>query len=182
MKIYTKTGDKGETGLFGGARVPKTHLRVEAYGTIDELNANLGLARSLGASPQVDVWLNTVQHQLFQLGSDLATPLDAKSELITRLSGEPTAWLEATIDQMTAELDPLRNFILPGGTAAAAQLQVARAVCRRAERLIVALRQSTAINDYILAYVNRLSDWLFTLARLENMRAGESETKWSVRL
>ena len=180
MKIYTKTGDKGETSLFAGGRVPKYHLRVEAYGTIDELNSVIGVARAAEPSQQVDLWLDQVQNQLFHLGSDLATPQDAKADWVTRVTAGDIEWLEATIDQMSAELSPLKNFILPGGTSAAAQLQVARAICRRAERLIVALGESDDIGDHALAYVNRLSDWLFTLARFENMQAGEPESKWSL--
>lgn len=181
MKIYTKSGDAGETALFGGGRVAKHHLRVDAYGTIDELNSVLGVARAAGPSKQGDDWLERVQNQLFHLGADLATPLDAKADWITRVSEADVQWLETTIDRMSDQLAPLRNFILPGGTPAAAQLQVARAVCRRAERLIVALTQGDDIGDTILPYINRLSDWLFTLARYENLKAGESERKWSLR-
>ncbi len=181
MKIYTKTGDSGETMLFGGERVPKSHLRVEAYGTVDELNAQLGLARVAGPSPPGDAWLHTVQNHLFQLGSDLATPLAAQPAWLTRISASQVEWLESGIDDMTAELEPLRNFILPGGVPAAAQLQVARAICRRAERATVALAQNEAISEAALIYLNRLSDWLFTLARYENVQAGEPEVKWSLR-
>ncbi len=181
MKIYTKTGDHGKTSLFGGRRVPKHHLRIDAYGTIDELNCLLGVARAAGACDTADRWLNDVQHQLFHLGADLATPQDAKADWVTRLQPEQTKWLERSIDQMTEELAPLRNFILPGGTPAAAHLQLARAVCRRAERQIVALAQEEDINQQILTYVNRLSDWLFTLARYENSQAGEPEAKWRLR-
>lgn len=178
MKIYTKTGDRGETALFGGGRVAKHHLRVEAYGTIDEVNSLLGLARAAGPSDQGDHWLETTQNQLFQLGSDLATPLDARAVGVKRVSEEEVNWLEDTIDQMTDALTPLSNFILPGGTPCAAQLQVARAVCRRAERLMTALCEADDISEQALPYINRLSDWLFTLARYENSQAGESETKW----
>jgi len=181
LKIYTKTGDTGETSLFGGERVPKSHLRVEAYGTVDELNSVLGIVRAAELSDRADSWLNEVQMQLFHLGADLATPLDAKAHWINRIGGREIEWLEATIDEMTAELEPLKNFILPGGTIAAANLQLSRAVCRRAERLLAALKRKDEIGDYALAYVNRLSDWLFTLARYENMRANEPETKWSLR-
>ena len=181
MKIYTKTGDKGETALFGGGRVSKHHSRVEAYGTIDELNSILGVARAAGASPPTDAWLNTVQNQLFHLGADLATPLDAQADWVTRVSQREITWLENSIDQMDEELEPLKNFILPGGTAAAANLQLARAVCRRAERLVVALAESETLGEYVLPYINRLSDWLFTLARYENMQADEPESKWSLR-
>jgi len=181
LKIYTKTGDKGETALFGGGRVPKQHLRVEAYGTVDELNSQLGLARAAGPSRRGDAWLHRVQNQLFQLGADLATPLTAQPAWLTRLAANEVTWLERSIDAMSAELAPLRNFILPGGAPAAAQLHVARAICRRAERASVALAHSDDIGEVPLAYLNRLSDWLFTLARYENMQAGEPEEKWSLR-
>ena len=181
MKIYTKTGDGGETSLFSGGRVPKTHLRVEAYGTIDELNSLLGVVRSSNPSDPVDDWLNVLQNQLFHLGADLATPLNTSADWITRIGTSEVEWLESTIDEMTDRLEPLKNFILPGGTMAAANLQVARAVCRRAERLMVALADDEDIGGYSLAYVNRLSDWLFTLARYQNMLAGEQESKWSLR-
>lgn len=181
MKIYTKTGDSGTTSLFGGGRVPKTHLRVEACGAVDELNSLLGLARALRTSDRGDSWLADVQSQLFHLGADLATPPQAKADWITRVAASDIEWLESTIDVMTAELAPLTNFILPGGTAAAAALQIARAVSRRAERRIVALAKTEDIGEFVLPYVNRLSDWLFTLARYENMQAGETESKWMLR-
>ncbi len=181
MKIYTKTGDSGETSLFGGGRVSKTHLRVEAYGAVDELNSLLGLARALRPSHRGDDWLAEVQNQLFHLGADLATPLHAKADRITRISGGDVEWLESSIDEMSAGLAPLKNFILPGGTAAAATLQAARAVSRRAERRIVALAEEQDIGEFVLPYVNRLSDWLFTLARYENMQADEAESKWTLR-
>lgn len=181
MKIYTKTGDDGTTSLFSGGRVPKTHLRVEAYGTVDELNSLLGLARAHQPHSQTDSWLMQVQNQLLHLGADLATPLDAKAEWVVRIDATMIAWLEATIDRMTAELPDLKQFILPGGAPAAAALHVARTICRRAERLVVALQEQETLGDYVLVYLNRLSDFLFTLARWENMQAGESEEKWSVR-
>lgn len=181
MKIYTKTGDSGETALFGGERVPKTHARVEACGAVDELNSLLGLARALNPSESGDARLTEVQSQLFHLGADLATPLHAKADWITRIAASDIAWLETTIDEMTAGLPPLKNFILPGGTAAAAALQAARAVCRRAERRLVDLAASEDIGEFALPYLNRLSDWLFTLARYENMQAGETESKWGLR-
>lgn len=181
MKIYTRTGDTGETALFSGGRVPKHHLRVESYGTIDELNSILGVVRANNPSPQTDFWLETVQNQLFHLGADLATPLDAKADWIVRIQPEQIQWLEETIDTMTEELAPLSNFILPGGTSAAAHLHVARTVCRRAERLVSALQEDEEITEYVIAYINRLSDWLFTLARYENKQAGESEAKWAIR-
>lgn len=182
MKIYTRTGDDGSTGLFAGGRVSKTHLRVEAYGTVDELNSAIGLARALKATPDTDAKLESVQNALFNLGADLATPLDAQAAWIVRVESSAAQGLEADIDAMTADLPELKNFILPGGSPAAAQIQVARTICRRAERLAVALAQTEATNAEVVIYLNRLSDWLFTLARWENQRAGISETKWTARL
>lgn len=179
MKIYTKTGDDGTTSLFSGGRVPKTHLRVEAYGTVDELNSVIGVARAHQPHPQTDEWLARVQRQLFNLGADLATPLDAKADWITRMDADTITWLENTIDQMTDELPPLTSFILPGGSLASAQLHVARTVCRRAERIVVALQSHEPLGDHVLLYLNRLSDFLFTLARWENLKAGIAEHTWS---
>lgn len=181
MKIYTKTGDDGTTSLFSGGRVSKAHLRIETYGTVDELNSVLGVVRAFQPTAQGAEWLERVQNQLFYLGADLATPLDAASSHIVRLDADSAAWLEATIDHITADLPPLKQFILPGGSPAAAHLQVARTVCRRAERLAVALTEHEDIGGHIVPYLNRLSDFLFTLARWENLRAGISEEKWSVR-
>jgi cob(I)alamin adenosyltransferase len=179
MKIYTKTGDDGTTSLFSGGRVSKTHLRVEAYGTVDELNSVLGLARALGVQSQTDVWLARVQRQLFNLGADLATPLDAKSDWVVRMDADTVQWLEQKIDEMTAELPELKNFILPGGTTGAAQLHVGRTVCRRAERLVVAIQAEEAVGEQVVHYLNRLSDFLFTLARWENLKAGGVEDTWT---
>ena len=181
MKIYTKTGDDGTTSLFYGGRVSKAHLRIDTYGTVDELNSVLGVVRAFQPTAQGDEWLERIQNQLFYLGADLATPLDATSSHIVRLDAESAVWLEATIDHITADLPPLKQFILPGGSPAAAHLQVARTVCRRAERLAVALTEHEDIGGHIVPYLNRLSDFLFTLARWENLRAGISEEKWSVR-
>ena len=181
MKIYTRTGDDGTTMLFGGPRVPKYHLRVEAYGTVDELNSALGLARTLGPQPETERRLHEIQQHLFFIGSDLATPLDAKTERIVRLDKEAVVWLEEAIDEITGPLPPLKQFILPGGTPVAAQVHVARTICRRAERITAYLVQSEPIGTYVLPYLNRLSDFLFTLARWENFTAGISDEKWSVR-
>jgi len=181
MKIYTKTGDDGTTALFSGGRVRKDHLRVEAYGTVDELNSHIGVARALNPSQQTDEWLEKVQNQLFHLGADLATPLDSKADWVVRMDEETVEWLEKTIDQMTGELAPLKNFILPGGSPAAAQIHVARTICRRIERLIVGLEAQEPIGEHVQHYLNRLSDWLFTLARYENQQAGIPESKWVVR-
>ncbi len=181
MKIYTKTGDAGETSLFAGGRVRKSHLRVECYGTVDELNSTLGLVRALGVPPRAEAWLERVQNELFVLGADLATPMDANPSWLVRMEAAPISVLENDIDSMTAELAPMRAFILPGGTQAAAMLHVARTVCRRAERLCVALAEQEPINPQDVIYLNRLSDFLFTLARWVNLQAGESETKWETR-
>lgn len=181
MKIYTKTGDDGTTSLFSGGRVSKAHLRVEAYGTVDELNSVIGVARAFNPSTQTMEWLEQVQNQLFHLGADLATPRDAKADWVVRMDSSKIEWLENLIDQMTADLEPLKNFILPGGTPAAAQLHVARTVCRRAERLTVSLSEHDQIGEFVVKYLNRLSDWLFTLARWENHQAGVTDEKWSVR-
>jgi cob(I)alamin adenosyltransferase len=181
MKIYTKTGDDGTTSLFSGGRVAKTHLRVEAYGTVDELNSILGVARAHHPHARTDAWLARVQRQLFHLGADLATPLDAKADWVVRMDAETVRWLESAIDEMTAELPALQNFILPGGALAAAQIHVGRTVCRRVERLVVALEEQEEIGEQVRMYLNRLSDFLFTLARWENMQAGIPEDKWSTR-
>lgn len=181
MKIYTKTGDKGQTSLFAGGRVPKHDSRVDAYGTVDELNSLLGLLRAYGLPAPADSWLESVQNDLFVVGADLATPLEASPDWLVRLDEKPQTTLETLIDEMTAQLEPLKAFVLPGGTQAAATTHVARTVCRRAERLCVALAAQHNINPYLISYLNRLSDFLFTLARWLNKQAGESETKWTVR-
>lgn len=181
MKIYTRTGDDGTTMLFGGPRVPKFHLRVEAYGTVDELNSALGLARALSRQPETDAWLRDIQQHLFTIGSDLATPEDSSATRVVRLDREAISWLERAIDEITDQLPPLKQFILPGGTPVAAQVHIARTICRRAERITAYLAESETIGRYVLAYLNRLSDFLFTLARWENMRADSAEEKWTVR-
>jgi cob(I)alamin adenosyltransferase len=181
MKIYTKTGDDGTTALFSGGRVTKTHQRVEAYGTVDELNSVLGVVRSMETTDQTSAWLAKVQVQLFHLGADLATPLNANADWVVRTEQATIDWVEQGIDQMTNDLPPLKNFILPGGTPAAAHLHVARTVCRRAERRTVELAHNEAIGELTVRYLNRLSDWLFTLARWENHQQGIAEEKWSVR-
>lgn len=181
MKVYTRTGDRGETSLFAGGRVPKNDVRVDAYGTVDELNSLIGVIRAYGIPEEADSWLETIQNELFVIGADLATPLDASADWLVRLDDALAGHLEAWIDQMTATLPALTNFILPGGTLAASQTHVARTVCRRAERLCVDLASVHPINEAVLKYLNRLSDFLFTLARYLNLQAGESEMKWSVR-
>jgi cob(I)alamin adenosyltransferase len=181
MKIYTKTGDTGETSLFSGGRVPKHHLRVEAYGTVDELNSAIGVVRASAPTPTAAQWLTTVQNHLFRLGADLATPMDSKADWLIRLDEDAVQWLEAGIDQMDDDLPELKHFILPGGAPVGAHLHVARTVCRRAERIVVALTEEATINEHAQIYLNRLSDWLFMLARYENMRAGITETEWQPR-
>lgn len=181
MRIYTRTGDTGDTGLFGGGRVPKSHPRVEAYGAVDELNAAIGLARSIEMMPRIDEVLAPIQRDLFAIGALLATPDQEKMKQHlekARVDGERIAQLERAIDEGDDELEPLRSFILPGGTPKAAALHVARTVCRRAERRVVELQGGTEIPQLAVVYLNRLSDLLFTLARVANRRAGAGEVTW----
>ena len=178
MKIYTRTGDTGETSLFGGTRVQKSDPRVDAYGDVDELNACLGLARASGADAEIEAELLRLQRDLFALGAQLADPGEKLAARVTKavLGDDDVARLEQVIDRLEAELAPLRRFILAGGSPAGAALHVARAVCRRAERRMVALEP--AVDTVLLRYVNRLSDLLFVLARVVNRRAGAPETEW----
>jgi cob(I)alamin adenosyltransferase len=179
VKIYTRTGDGGDTALFDGTRVRKSDPRVEAYGHVDELNAMLGLARASGADRLLAEQLVQLQHDLFALGARLADPNARIAGRVrkTALGGDDVRRLETWIDAAEAELDPLRRFILPGGAPAGAALHVARTICRRAERCIVSLGEG-AVEPDLLAYVNRLSDLLFVLARLANARAGVSDVEW----
>jgi cob(I)alamin adenosyltransferase len=181
LRIYTRTGDEGTTGLFGGGRVDKHHPRVEAYGDVDELNAALGLARAVEPMPRLDEVLVPVQRDLFAIGALLATPDREKMHQQlekARIDDERIAQLERAIDDGEAELEPLKAFILPGGTPKAAALHVARTVCRRAERRVVALAREIEIPELALRYLNRLSDLLFVLARVANRRAGTGEVTW----
>ena len=179
MKIYTKTGDGGETGLYGGTRIPKDSMRVEAYGTIDELNACIGLAQSQIQDAELCAILHRIQNELFDLGADLAT-LDAHPKADSlRLTSDSTASLEREIDQFQAELPAMTHFILPSGSPGAAALHLARAVCRRGERCVVRLAKTEMVNPEILRYLNRLSDLLFVLARLVNRRSDAYEPFWS---
>ncbi|MEO6526993.1 MAG: cob(I)yrinic acid a,c-diamide adenosyltransferase [Gemmatimonadaceae bacterium] len=181
MKIYTKTGDSGDTGLFGGGRVPKDDPRVEAYGDVDELNAVIGMARAVEQMPRIDEVLVPLQRDLFAIGALLATPDREKmaSHLEkARIDDERIAQLEQAIDDAESELEPLRAFIVPGGTPKAAALHVARTVCRRAERHVVRLQHTVELPELTVIYLNRLSDLLFTLARLANKRAGAGEVTW----
>ena len=181
MKIYTKTGDAGDTGLFGGGRVPKSHPRVEAYGDVDELNATIGVVRATGTEAEIDALLVRVQQDLFAIGALLATPDREKMRAHlekARLDAARVSELERVIDAADAELEPLRAFILPGGSPKAAALHVARTVCRRAERRIVDIAEEMEIPAVVVVYLNRLSDVLFTLARLANKRASAPEATW----
>lgn len=183
FRIYTKTGDKGDTGLFGGGRVRKDDARVEAYGEVDELNATLGLAASLSDDPQIRGWLATIQDELFVLGSELATPDPARvKKQIVPVGEEQIAAMEAIIDALDEEIPPLRQFILPGGHPAAAQLHVARTVCRRVERRVVSFSEEAPVRAECIAYLNRLSDLLFVLARAVNHRQKVEEPVWNAPL
>lgn len=181
MKIYTRTGDAGETGLFAGGRVTKDHPRVSAYGDVDELNSTIGFALALDPADFERPLLEHIQRDLLTLGAQLATPDPAK--LVRALSGPPIgdrhiASLEETIDHLEAQLTPLHTFILPGGSPKAAALHVARTVCRRAERAAVRLSHEAPVEPALLRYLNRLSDLLFVLARVANARLGVSDTPW----
>jgi cob(I)alamin adenosyltransferase len=181
MKIYTRTGDAGDTGLFGGGRVAKDDPRVEAYGDVDELNAVLGLARAVEPMPRIDEVLVPVQRDLFAIGALLATPDREKMAqhlAKARIDETRIAELERAIDDADSELEPLRAFILPGGTPKSAALHVARTVCRRAERRVVTLLRDVELPELTVIYLNRLSDLLFTLARLANRRSGAGEVTW----
>lgn len=177
MKIYTRTGDTGETGLLGGVRVKKHDLRIEAYGTVDELNAVLGVVRAAHPSQRVDQILQHVQNELFAIGAELATPTPEGAHF-GRIEASHVERLEEMIDLCETGLEPLKNFILPGGCTTAAHLHHARTVCRRAERRVVELAETSPVSPQIIVYLNRLSDLLFVLARVENARAGVPDVKW----
>ena len=175
-RIYTRLGDGGETHLGDMSRVPKTDPRIEAYGTVDELNAAIGVALALPGLPErFTGWLQRIQNDLFDVGADLSVPLsDDRSRL--RVAGEQTAWLEQTCDEVNAELPALKSFVLPGGSGVAAQLHVGRTVCRRAERRAIAC--GDAVSAECVRYLNRLSDLLFILSRAANVAAGIEEPLW----
>jgi len=179
LKIYTKTGDLGETSLLGGVRVPKDHLRVAAYGDVDETNAAVGAVRAL-ASPRLGRLLFAIQKELFAIGAQLADPTHrvASRQAKSALSALNVRRLEKAIDDREEAMPPLRSFVLPGGTPTAALLHQARTVCRRAERSIVTLAREVDVDPRIIVYLNRLSDLLFVLARHENHRAGVEEERW----
>ena len=179
MKIYTRTGDDGTTGLLGAARVPKHDARVEAYGTVDELNAALGMAVALDTQRVLADGLGNLQPALFRLGAELATADPAMLGKLERIGDDDVAALERAIDQLDVELSPLTRFILPGGSALAAQLHLARTVCRRAELRVTALADGVPAARPLVMYLNRLADLLFVMARFANHRAGVAETTWS---
>jgi cob(I)alamin adenosyltransferase len=180
MKIYTKGGDKGETGLFGGERVPKNSVRIEAYGTVDELNSFIGLTITEVKSEEIRELLTVIQNQLFTVGSDLATPINEKNKKydIPRVEESFFKNAEDQIDKFDAQLEPLKQFILPGGTKSAAFLNICRTICRRAERRVVALKAGEQINENIVIFLNRLSDLFFVLARFENMISKIPDVIW----
>ena len=180
MKIYTKTGDKGETGLFGGERVSKHSTRLDAYGTVDELNSFLGLAILEVNNQEIKSIIKEIQQKLFVVGSDLATPQTEKNEKlkITRTPDEYIDETEKLIDKFESQLDELKNFILPGGSKGSALLHICRTIARRAEREIVALKNTDEIGNNIVIFLNRLSDLFFVLSRFENKYSNIPDTKW----
>lgn len=181
MKIYTKTGDDGSTMLFGGGRVPKSHIRIEAYGTVDELNSHIGLVRDVCQNPQHQQFLQSVQSTLFVLGANLATNPKKNKAIPPALYPADVEALEQEIDRLDASLPPLTNFILPGGHSSVSFCHIARCVCRRAERLAVLLNSRETVNDLLLQYLNRLSDYLFVLSRKLSAELQAGEIIWNPR-
>lgn len=179
MKIYTKTGDKGETGLFGGQRVSKASLRVECYGTVDELNSGIGVLRSMSLPADINEVLGNIQNQLFILGADLATPPEINKSNALRITPDHIKALEEAIDCFDARLEPIKNFIVPGGHPIAAWLHLIRSVSRRAERLIVRLTREETVNPDNLVYMNRLADLFFVLARYVNHQYHFNDVIWN---
>ncbi|MFI5201750.1 MAG: cob(I)yrinic acid a,c-diamide adenosyltransferase [Candidatus Kapaibacterium sp.] len=178
-KIYTKTGDDGTTGLFGGGRVPKDSARIEAYGTVDELDSVVGICAAVSSYDWLTPLLRRIQEKLFVLGADLATPLDARANnSIPRIEAQDATEIEHAIDEHVAQLPPLKHFILPGGSELAARLHVARTVCRRAERSLVHLASQEEIGKHDVVFLNRLSDLLFVLARRANQLGGVADVEW----
>ena len=178
-KIYTRKGDEGMTSLGSRKRVPKDSIRVSAYGDVDELNSLIGVALATKLAPKLEEALLVIQNELFHLGTDLAFPVEERGGIeIPQIEAGHVERLENFIDEMLGEIGPLQNFILPGGSSGAASLQVARAVCRRAERSLVTLAREEPVGEYVLQYLNRLSDALFTMARYENFYRGINEQLW----
>lgn len=179
MKIYTRTGDNGTTSLFAGGRVRKDDVRVEAYGTVDELNSILGVIRAISKDDFIVETVKDIQNLLFVLGADLATPIEVESAKVKRITKDDVKKIEKLIDTVDENLEPLRSFILPGGTFLASFLHLARTVCRRAERRIVTLSERERINENIIPFVNRLSDLFFMLARYANKIENVDDIKWT---
>lgn len=181
-KVYTRRGDDGSTSLGGGQRVKKHSLRIEAFGTVDELNSQIGVALACGLDAELTATLGRIQNELFHLGSDLCILEEDKKKIqVPRIEQRHVDALEKLLDKLSAELGPIENFILPAGTAGAAQLHVARTICRRAERMLVALAEQEAVGEHTIKYVNRLSDALFVMARHENKRGGVADVCWDSR-
>lgn len=180
MKIYTRTGDDGMTSLFGGTRLPKNHVRIEAYGTVDELNAWVGLVRDQISDEYSTTVLKKLQDRLFAIGAHLAVDPDKKLPLPEVTDADITL-IEDEIDRMTAQLSPLKHFILPGGHKLVSEIHVARTVCRRAERRVMALHQEVPVESVIIVFLNRLSDYLFVLSRWMALQLGIDEIKWNPR-
>jgi cob(I)alamin adenosyltransferase len=179
-RIYTRTGDEGTTGLAGGRRVPKDDQRVMTYGTVDELNSQIGVALATGLCERLATELPAIQNELFDLGADLATPAESQARHpVPTVEARHIEKLEALIDELNEVVGPLANFLLPGGSPGAAQLHVARTICRRAEREATTLARDQTIGSTVLPYLNRLSDALFVMARFENHERGVAEPLWS---
>lgn len=178
MKIYTKTGDQGKTSLLGGSRVAKYHLRIEAYGTVDELNTSVGMLRSLEIPEGVSETLIKIQNKLFTIGAQLASEPGERKIKIPKLQTEDTVYLEKEIDNMDEKLPEMRNFVLPGGHPAVAQAHVARCICRRAERIVLHLKDESDVPAEIPIYLNRLSDFFFVLSRKLTQDLGATEIPW----
>lgn len=178
-RLYTRKGDDGSTALSTGTRIPKDSPRVEAYGEVDELNAQIGVVRCTGVHARLERELAVIQNRLFDLGADLATPASDNPPFeVPRLRAEQVTALERLIDELNERVGPLENFILPGGTPGAAALHLARTMCRRAERRVVTLARDGDVGEHVIAYLNRLSDALFVMARYENLEAGIGEPLW----
>jgi len=180
MKIYTKTGDKGKTSLLGGKKISKSHLRIEAYGTVDELNSHVGLLAAYTINEPYQAFLLTIQHKLFNLGSLLAVDGKKQPFPLPGVFNEDVESLEQEIDNLTSQLPVLKQFILPGGHREVAFCHIARCVCRRAERCVVRLHETDAVDEILIKYLNRLSDYLFVLARMMTKNLGASEVVWNI--
>ena len=184
FKIYTKTGDKGSTSLIGGVRVLKSHIRIESYGTVDELNSYIGMVNDMAGNEQISEWLREIQDRLFTIGSVLATNPDKEVKMkLPDVHGTDVQWLEQRIDEMNEVLPEMRSFIVPGGQLAASTAHVARCVCRRAERICVAMQeQGEVVPELVVQYLNRLSDFLFVLARYIGHINGVEDLPWRARV